>query len=291
MKTYAPAELHALCRSIMFLSQDTLVGLGEAGKTEVKDARVYDISTKGDRSIAGKVRTLLNESGMPATFCDEELGIDTLVDNPPYTVVFDDIDGTNNYARGKGTLPYCTAIAIFDKPLKDCTFKDVAAAAILEHRTGLLIEALRGEGCFESTRQQGDASARYFGKARTSGQGNVVKRETVVAIEGYETGRQIGRFAEIYDHAWVKDVSSSAHELMGVACGIYDGFIHPRHKKDEIAAGYLLIKEAGGSITDFEGKQLDDKKFVYDPNTRYDIVAAATPKLGTQLRVMIKHTQ
>lgn len=291
MKTYTPAELHALCRSILFLSQDTLVDLGEQGKTEVKDARVYDISTKGDRSIAGKVRTLLNESGMPATFCDEELGVESLVQDPCYTVVFDDIDGTNNYARGKGTLPYCTAIAIFDKPLKDCTFKDVAAAAILEHRSGLLIEALHGEGCFESVRQPGDATARAIGKARTSGKETIVKRDTVVAIEGYETGRQIGRFAEIYDHAWVKDVSSSAHELMGVACGIYDGFIHPRHKKDEIAAGYLLVKEAGGFVTDFEGRQLDDKKFVYDSNARYDIVAAASPKLGTQLRVMIKPAQ
>ena len=266
--------------------------MGEEGKEEVKDDRVYDISTKGDRKLAQSTRDFLKDISFPAVFCDEELGVESLVANPQFTVVYDDIDGTNNSVRGKGTLPYCTAVAIFDKPLKCCAYSDVAAAGVLEHRAGNLWLAGRGLGCseLEYVHYMHNAPGGYLNShilACTSGKKELDKK-TVVAIEGYETGRQIVRFADIFEKAWVKDVSTSALQLAGVACGMFDAFIHPRHKKDELPAGYLLIKEAGGCITDFSGKPLDDKQYVYDADVRTDIVAAATPELNETLRSLIK---
>jgi fructose-1,6-bisphosphatase/inositol monophosphatase family enzyme len=124
------------------------------------------------------------------------------------------------------------------------------------------------------------------GAVRTSGK-KEVDRKTVVAVEGYESRRQIKRFEDIFENAWVKDFGTSALELAGVACGMFDAFIHPRHKKDELPAGYLLIKEAGGCITDFEGKPIDDKPYVYEKSARQDVIASATPELGRELSRMI----
>jgi fructose-1,6-bisphosphatase/inositol monophosphatase family enzyme len=291
MTQYLPHEAGKLVRDILLTSQDVLLRLGASGKGQVRDANVYDIATKGDRSIAHRVMDLLKARNVPAVFCDEELGVEKIVADPCYTIVFDDIDGTNNYHRGRDSLPYCIAVAVFDKPLEDCGFSDVIAAGILEHVSGTFWETIKGSAMVAERIMFRDREGMSVSSAVpviTSGRKNIVKRDTVVAIEGYETGRQVSRFAEIYENAWVKDVSSSAHELAGVACGIYDAFIHPRHKKDEIAAGFLLIKEAGGCLTDFAGNAYDEKKFVYDPKHRYEVVAAATPELNAALRAMIK---
>ncbi len=293
MDAYTLDDLVLICRITLFRSRDILRGLGKSGKEEVKDRQVYDISTKGDMSIAHQVRDLLRNDRIPAFFCDEELGVEKLVQDPRCTIVFDDIDGTNNYNRGQGTMPYCTAVAVFDKPLKDCAYKDVAVAGVLEHRTGLVWLAARGRACqeLEYVYVLRNALGGYLdshGAVHTSNQKELEKRKTVVAIEGYESGRQIVRFADIFEQAWVKDMSTSAIELAGVACGIFDAFIHPRHKKDELPAGYLLIKEAGGCITDFAGEPLDNKQYVYDANARQDIVAAATPELNEKLRKLIR---
>jgi len=46
---------------------------------------------------------------------------------------------------------------------------------------------------------------------------------------------------------------SSVLDLAYIACGRYDGFWEMGLRDWDIAAGTLLIKEAGGLITDFSG--------------------------------------
>jgi myo-inositol-1(or 4)-monophosphatase len=46
---------------------------------------------------------------------------------------------------------------------------------------------------------------------------------------------------------------SAALDLAYVACGIYDGFFELGLKPWDMAAGVLLVKEGGGSISDWQG--------------------------------------
>ena len=62
---------------------------------------------------------------------------------------------------------------------------------------------------------------------------------------------------------------------------MFDAFLNASHKAHELGAGHLMLKEAGGFLTDWEGRSLDDVP--YDFDATYKIIAAATPELGQLL--------
>ncbi len=55
----------------------------------------------------------------------------------------------------------------------------------------------------------------------------------------------------------VRRVGSAAMDLCMVACGRYDGFWELGLHTWDVAAGILLIREAGGKVTDFDGIEGD----------------------------------
>lgn len=63
--------------------------------------------------------------------------------------------------------------------------------------------------------------------------------------------------------------------------GLFDAFVNAGNKGHELGAGYLLIKEARGVISDFRGTPLDDG--LYEPHKKYDVVAAGNEKLRREL--------
>jgi len=61
-------------------------------------------------------------------------------------------------------------------------------------------------------------------------------------------------FRELFQHARaIRRAGSAALDLANVAAGVFDGFFEFRLSVWDIAAGALLIEEAGGRITDFAG--------------------------------------
>ncbi len=53
----------------------------------------------------------------------------------------------------------------------------------------------------------------------------------------------------------VRRLGSAAIDLCWVACGRFDGFYEHKLEAWDSAAGYLIVEEAGGKVTDFEGKK------------------------------------
>jgi myo-inositol-1(or 4)-monophosphatase len=61
-------------------------------------------------------------------------------------------------------------------------------------------------------------------------------------------------FRELFHHARaIRRAGSAALDLANVAAGVFDGFFEFRLSIWDIAAGSLLIEEAGGRVTDFDG--------------------------------------
>ena len=50
----------------------------------------------------------------------------------------------------------------------------------------------------------------------------------------------------------VRRVGSAATDLAYVACGRYEGFFEFNLKPWDVAAGIIIVKEAGGTVTDFQ---------------------------------------
>jgi myo-inositol-1(or 4)-monophosphatase len=61
----------------------------------------------------------------------------------------------------------------------------------------------------------------------------------------------------------VRRLGSAAIDLCWVACGRFDGFWEYNLSPWDIAAGYLIVEEAGGKITNFEDRPYD----VFDKET------------------------
>jgi len=151
--------------------------------------------------------------------------------------IIDPLDGTTNYAHG---FPwFCVSIAVYEG-------KKGLAGAIYQPTTGEMFSAVSGHG------------------ARLNGKRIHVTRETNIedALLGtgfrYATGEHLGR--EIYAFHRVSEVArgvrrpgAAALDLAFVACGRYDGFWERGLSPWDVAAGFLLVEEAGGKISDYRG--------------------------------------
>lgn len=286
MENYMLKELRDLCKGLLFTAQSITMDMGTAAASEIRDQYVTDISTAGERAIAQEISARLKGDAFPCVFRDEDLGIETLAKNPCYCVDLDDYDGTNNQKRGQGVLPYCTVVAISDSP--EPKFKDVVVAGVLEHLSGTVWIATRGHGGIVAKHH--DYHSRPVRSLETSGQTQLGRApiNSVIAIEGYNTGDRVAMFKKIYGEGWPKDFCTSALHLAGVSSGMFDGWLNPDHKPHELGAGYLLVKEAGGYIRMFtkengvyKSQPMDDVPI--DWKRKYPVVAAATEQLGETL--------
>ncbi|MFH1182560.1 MAG: inositol monophosphatase family protein [Candidatus Woesearchaeota archaeon] len=260
-------DFELICKEALMLARSVIEEAGSSGLKEVHDAHVVDISTEADMAVSDALMRFFREKKIPAVLFSEESGRLVLSDDPKYTITFDDIDGTDNYHRGRGILPYCTVITIFDSI--ELKFENAIAAGIIEHNSGRIWLASRGNGCCLD-------GAKVTTSGRTS-----LDRRALVIIDHYMGADNIRSLEAIYPSSWVKDFGSAAFHLAGVSSGLFDAYISPCQKAHELGAGYLLIKEAGGYLADWNGKPLD--KLQYDFNAKYQIAAAATEKLGRQL--------
>ncbi|MFN5183432.1 MAG: inositol monophosphatase family protein [Bacteroidota bacterium] len=85
------------------------------------------------------------------------------------------------------------------------------------------------------------------------------------ALEGYK--RALEYF--IRNTHGVRRLGSAAADLCYVACGRFDGFFELNLKPWDVAAGALIVKNAGGIVTDFSGKD----NWLFDKS----IIATSTP--------------
>ena len=257
-------KLAELSIGAMHKAHNILKTMGEKGVSEVHDKHVTDISTQGDMAVSEALTRFFEEQKIPAVLYSEESGRTELTRNPKYTITFDDIDGTDNYHRGRGILPYCTVVTIFDSPEPD--FENTLVTGILEHNSKKLWHAVRDRGCYLND-----------SRVNTSGR-KTLDRRTLVIIDHYISGGDVSKFLKVYPESWVKDFGSAAFHLAGVSSGLFDAYLSPSQKAHELGAGYLLVKEAGGFLTDWNGNRLDRTR--YDFNAKYPIVAASTQELG-----------
>lgn len=87
---------------------------------------------------------------------------------------------------------------------------------------------------------------------------------------------------------WVKDFACKALHLAGIADGTFDVFVSAdrcanRNKRctgEELGPGYLLVKEAGGSILDWKGRDIGGELISLDKKKSFNFVAAANYDLA-----------
>jgi len=154
-----------------------------------------------------------------------------------FTWVIDPLDGTSNYLRG---FPhYCVSIALTENG---------------EPTHGVIFDPIRNE-LFTASRGAGavlnDRKIRVAERKDVAGSVIVTgfpPRERVRAGAQLECVRELLRDAED-----VRRTGSAALDLAYVACGRVDAYFEAGVKPWDIAAGVLLVREAGGRVCDYRG--------------------------------------
>lgn len=252
--------------------------VGEAGKREVYDEHVVDITTQGDRQISEDLVAFFRKTKIPAILLSEEKGRIEISSQPRYTIAWDDIDGTENWKRGNGVMPYATILVIYEgiEPL----FQDAVVAALYEHTTGQTWLAVRGHGCFFKNEKD-----KEFVLCKTSQMEKIELYQTGMRVDLYAMREAMDVVEKLNRVAWLKDVGSSGYHFAAVANGSTDVFVNSGCKGHEFGTGYLLVTEAGGFVSDWKGELYATKPF--DFNAKYDLVCAATEKLGREVLKII----
>ena len=201
-------------------------------KLDVENKAHNDFVTKVDRESENLIVRLLQKAYPDHAFLGEEAGRQGI--NSDYEWVIDPLDGTTNFLYGipqfsvsialkhKGRL----AVGVVYDPLRDETFA-----------------ASRGDGATLNGR-----------RIRVSERSSMQNALLGTGIP-FRAGQNLDLYLQtlkvlLPDTAGVRRPGSAALDLAYVACGRFDGFWEFGLREWDMAAGVLLVQEAGGLIGD-----------------------------------------
>ncbi|MEE8060624.1 MAG: inositol monophosphatase family protein [Gemmatimonadales bacterium] len=197
-----------------------------------------DFVTDVDRTAESLITEMLQRDGPPGTIMGEEHSPDVTADGLLWIV--DPLDGTTNFLHGYPMYAISIAAAV-DGVLQ--------AGVVLDVTRNIAYRAALGSG------------------ATANGQSLAVSGLATPAHALIGTGfpfKQLdrlatyqGQFARVLEHSsGVRRTGSAALDLAAVAAGLFDGFWELILAPWDIAAGIVLVQEAGGRITDDNGRPL-----------------------------------
>jgi myo-inositol-1(or 4)-monophosphatase len=209
-----------------------LDGLGK--EQEVRAKGRGNLVTAADLASERAIHAILRDEYPDHSILSEETA--STARGEGWMWVVDPLDGTRNYLSG---IPiFCINIALChnEEPLLALTFEPVRGEEFL---------ALRGGGATLNGRPM-----------RASTKESVMA--SVLAVDmGYDDARA-ARALSLVGELWpgmqsLRVIGSAALGLAYAACGRFDLFVHHMLYPWDIAAGILLVREAGGAVTDRDG--------------------------------------
>jgi myo-inositol-1(or 4)-monophosphatase len=212
-----------------------------------------DFVSEVDRQAEREIIHTLQKAYPTHAFLGEESGRQGPA-KTDFVWVIDPLDGTTNFLHG---FPqFCVSIALIHRGR-------IEKGVIYDPLRQELFTAARGAGASLNNRRI-RVSKQSGLKGALLGTGFPFKDQR--HVEAY-----LGMMRDLMkDTAGIRRAGSAALDLAYVAAGRLDGFWEIGLKKWDMAAGLLLIQEAGGIVTDLEGKD----KFFESGN-----VLTANPKL------------
>lgn len=213
---------------LLQLSQDDI-------KYQMKNT--HDILAEGDLKSEKLIINRIKQTFPDHSILSEEEGEEN--HGKEYLWVIDPIDGTINFSRK--IEEYAISIAL-------CHNGDVELGVIYQPATNKLYVAEKGQGAYVNDRKiiVSEEQAAINALVATDNSSKIDAR--------IETFRILSKICTEVRH--IRIFGSGALHLARIAEGKLDFYYKARFNFWDYAAGIVLVQEAGGKITDFEGKAI-----------------------------------
>jgi myo-inositol-1(or 4)-monophosphatase len=228
--------MNVMVQAVSKASRGLRRDFGEVEQLQVSLKGPADFVSAADRRAEQVLRAELARVRPDYGFLGEEEGAVEGRD-PTHRFIADPLDGTTNFLHG---IPHFAVSVGLERQ------GVLAAAVIYNPVTDELFTAERGSGAFLNDRRLRVAVRRNLGEAVIGcgiphrGRGDAARfRRELEAVQGRVAG--------------VRRFGAAALDLAWVAAGRLDGFWERGLSPWDMAAGILLVREAGGYVSDLDG--------------------------------------
>jgi myo-inositol-1(or 4)-monophosphatase len=207
----------------------------DVDKLTVTRKRHNDFVSEVDRGAEQAIIQVLREAYPGHSILAEESGASG---ESEYQWIIDPLDGTTNFLHG--CPPYCVSIALSHKGV-------LMQGVVYDPTRNDLFTATRGRGAYLNDRRIRVSKAEKLADALLS---TGFPFRDLAGLDHY-----LAMFrAATEKSAGIRRHGAAALDLAYVACARFDGFWELGLQPWDIAAGALLIQEAGGLIADLDGE-------------------------------------
>lgn len=196
---------------------------------------INNLVTEVDHASERAIFDVIKASYPGHHILSEEAG--EIVQDSEYKWIIDPIDGTVNFAH---RIPLCAVSIGIEKEGR------MILGAVFNPFTNELFVAERGQGATLNDK-----------KIKVSTKQDVLSSCLVTGFPYTYLDAPNGPL-QVFDRfirrgVAVRRLGSAAIDLCWVACGRFDGFYEHKLQAWDSAAGYLIVEEAGGKVTNLEG--------------------------------------
>lgn len=206
-----------------------------AGRFSVKEKSRANLVTEADFASQEAIHSIIQQQCPTHSFLGEE-GLAQTNERSAYRWIIDPLDGTSNYVHG---FPYYAVSIALEYQ------RELILGVIFDPSRDELFTACAGQG------------AKLNGRPlQTSGFDDLSQCFCVASlpIAAGRTNPAVLRFLQVMEHAQtVQRTGSAALNLAYVAAGRIDAFWSTSLKPWDMAAGVVLVREAGGEVSRING--------------------------------------
>ena len=231
-----------------------------------------DIMKPVDLAAETAIIETLKHHDVSFTLISEESGVKKFgAETESCFVTVDPIDGSTNFMHG---LPfYCCSIAVSGKR----TLNDVYAALVADLAHEIAYTAFEGKGAYRDGK-----------KIETSK--TALLEEAVVGLDlnTYKVKEVAPRLTDLIAKTkHIRHFGANALELCYVANGLTDAFVDIRGKlrTTDVAAGFLILKEAGGIVTSPDNQAFNVE---LDPKQTVSFIASGNLEIHKKIISLVK---
>lgn len=208
---------------------------GQVGLDQIEEKALNSLVSYVDKHAEEQLVEKLSSLVPHATFLTEEGTTQQLFSDVQW--IIDPLDGTTNFLYGIPHFSISVALQIE---------QEFALACVYDVMRKECFTAIKGGGAFLNN------------QAISVSSNQIMKKAVIATGFPYERVQQRVPFVQILEYYLenvraIRRMGSAALDLAYVAAGRFDGYYECCLNPWDVAAGILLVEEAGGEVSDFKG--------------------------------------